>query len=343
MKKVKLLFVITFLLLFITNAYNSVYATENNTDEFVYGNNSDGTLSIIGYTGTDETITIPSEKDGKKVISIRKLNNYNVKHIIVSDGITTIEGSSLWDSINLVSITLPNSVSSINYTAFHDPLFLTIIADPNSYAKEFADTYEMPFCCIKHPNVVYTEAIEPTYYKEGRTEGYICSICGTPISGCKDIPKLTLSPLIPTPKTNNTVTVSSSTYKVTNTKASNSTVEYSGTKKAKKSIIIPATIKVDGKKYKVTSVAKNAFKNNKKLKKITIGNNIKKINANAFKGCKKLKTITIKSKKLKSIGKNAFKGINPKAKIKVPESKLKKYKKLFKNKGLKSTVKIIKI
>lgn len=92
----------------------------------------------------------------------------------------------------------------------------------------------------------------------------------------------------------------------------------------------------------MTSIAKNAFKNNKNLKKVTIGNNIAKIKAGAFKGCKNLKMITIKSKSLKSVGKNIFKGISPKAKIKVPSEKLEKYKKLLANKGQKSTVRIIK-
>lgn len=92
----------------------------------------------------------------------------------------------------------------------------------------------------------------------------------------------------------------------------------------------------------MTTVSKNAFKNNKKLKKVIIGKNVTKIEANAFSGCKNLKAITVKSTKLKSVGKNAFKGIHKNAKIKVPASKLKKYKKLMGKKGQKSTVKIIK-
>lgn len=161
-------------------------------------------------------------------------------------------------------------------------------------------------------------------------------------------PSTTAKPIVPVTTSINyqkgsKISSSSSMYKVTNTSTKNSTVEYSGTKKAKKSLIIPATVKVGNKAYKVTSIAKNAFKNNKKLKKVTLGKNIKKINVNAFKGCKNLKTITINSKSLKTIGKNAFKGINSKARIKVPASRLKKYKKLFKEKGLKSTVKIVKI
>lgn len=122
----------------------------------------------------------------------------------------------------------------------------------------------------------------------------------------------------------------------------NGTVELVQIKDTKNDVLILNTVTVDGIIYRVTSIAKNAFKNNKNLKKVTIGNNIAKIKAGAFKGCKNLKMITIKSKSLKSVGKNIFKGISPKVKIKVPSEKLEKYKKLLANKGQKSTVRITK-
>ena len=90
------------------------------------------------------------------------------------------------------------------------------------------------------------------------------------------------------------------------------------TSKKLKKVTIQKTVTINGKKYKVTAIAKNAFK-----------------------GCKKLKTITIKSVSLKKVGKNAIKGINKKAKIKVPKKYLKKYKKLFTKKaGFVKTMKV---
>ena len=129
-------------------------------------------------------------------------------------------------------------------------------------------------------------------------------------------------------------------YKISNVKSN--TVEYKAPLNNKKATVtVPATVKVSGVTYKVTSIAKNAFKNNKKLKKVTIGANITTIGANAFAGCKNLKTVDIKSKKLKSVGKNAFKGIHKKAVFKVPAKKLKAYKKLLNSKaGIKKTMQI---
>ena len=224
--------------------------------------------------------------------------------------------------------------------------FPLIVANPNSYAKTYADSNHVSFSCIEHSdNLVYRESIAPTYSTVGRNAGYFCSVCGTAVSGGEVIPPLKHEPItiMIIPEKGSTVTVSNSTYKITNSSTKNCTVEYSKTKSTKKNLTIPSTVNINGIKCKVTSIAKNVFKKNKKIKRVTIGNNVTKINANAFKGCKNLKTIIIKSKKLKYIGKNAFKGINSKAKIKVPAKKLKAYKRLFKKKGLKPTVKIVKI
>ena len=130
------------------------------------------------------------------------------------------------------------------------------------------------------------------------------------------------------------VTVNSSKYKVTSVSGTRA-VQFTQGKKNAKSVTIPATVKISGKKYKVTAIANNAFKDNKKLKKVTIGTNVNKIGKAAFKGCKNLKSVVIKTKKLtaKKVGANAFKGINKKAVFKVPKKKVKAYKKIVKAKG----------
>ncbi|MCI8749284.1 MAG: family 43 glycosylhydrolase [Lachnospiraceae bacterium] len=123
------------------------------------------------------------------------------------------------------------------------------------------------------------------------------------------------------------------------------TVEYKKpSAKDGSNIKIPATVKVtvNGKKvtYKVTSIKNNAFKNNKKVKQVTVSRNIKKIGKNAFKNCSKIKKIKIKSSSIKKIGKDAFKGINKKCVIEVPKAKKKAYKKMFRKAGLSKKIKI---
>lgn len=113
--------------------------------------------------------------------------------------------------------------------------------------------------------------------------------------------------------------------------------------KNKTAYTIPRYVTISGMLYFINGINKNAFKNCKKMKKITINGSVEKIGSQAFYGCKNLKQIVIKSSFIKSVGKNALKGINKKAVIKVPKSKLKSYQKKFKKKGQKSSVKIKKL
>ena len=127
------------------------------------------------------------------------------------------------------------------------------------------------------------------------------------------------------------------TYKVTGTTDKKPTVTYISTKKTgKASITIPSSIEVNGVKYQVTSIADNAFRKNKKLKKITIGKEIVSIGKRAFEGCKNLKEIVIETEKLKAktVGKKAFAKTSSEVVVNVPKKKAKEYKKLLRKRGL---------
>ncbi len=107
------------------------------------------------------------------------------------------------------------------------------------------------------------------------------------------------------------------------------TVEYSKpVKKTAKTVTIPSTITVGGIQYKVTSIAKNAFKNNKKITKVTIGKYVKTIGANAFYKCTKLKTVTL-GKSVATIGDKAFYKCTALTKITLPSKVAKIGKQAF--------------
>ena len=217
---------------------------------------------------------------------------------------------------------------------------------------------------------------QPTTTEEGiRT--YTCTRCGH--SYTESIAKLTSPSPQPTatpsdkpetpspqPKGTNLKDDTGAAYKVTSANGKTPAVQYLAPKSGTKgTVTVPFEVTIDGVTYKVTSIADNAFKGNKKLKKvvvgsnitsigknafagctsltsITIGKNVKKIGKNAFTGCKKLKSIIIKTKKLttKTVKKGAFNGISKKVVVKVPKSKYKTYKKLLPAKGLKKAAKI---
>lgn len=162
-----------------------------------------------------------------------------------------------------------------------------------------------------------------TYTAAGQIT-YTCSRCGKK--------RVITTKKLFYPKAGTKYTVAGCQYKVIKAGAEVSLV---GTNKNAKSVTIPAVIKVKGVTYKVTSIGTKAFNGSKKLTKVTVGANIKKISNNAFFKCKSLKTVTIKSVLLtkKTASKRAFKGISRKMVMKVPKKMKKVYVKIFK--GLK--------
>jgi hyaluronoglucosaminidase/hexosaminidase len=133
-----------------------------------------------------------------------------------------------------------------------------------------------------------------------------------------------------------TFTYKNISYKVV---SAGKTVTVTGvTTKKLKSATIPSTVKNDGITYKVVSIQAKAFKGCKKLTKVTIGSNVKKIGKEAFAQCTSLKNVNMKkASNITSIGKKAFSKIKSSAKITVPKKKLAKYKKMLKKAGLPKT------
>lgn len=147
------------------------------------------------------------------------------------------------------------------------------------------------------------------------------------------------APSTPAPEVTNTdQTVRGNViYRILDEKKKTAAVIGAGGNKGKNvtSVTIAKTVNINGVTYKVVQIGKNAFKGCKKLKKVTIGSNIKKIGGSAFVNCGKLKTINMKKANgITSIGSKAFRKINANAKVTVPAKKFKKYSKMLKRAGL---------
>ncbi len=132
-------------------------------------------------------------------------------------------------------------------------------------------------------------------------------------------------------------TVGANKYQVTG----DNTANFIGAKNKKvKKITVPASVTYKKQTFKVTAIGPKACKGYKKLATFTVGKNVTAIGAQAFANTPKLKKIKVQSLVLKKVGAKACKGMHKKGVIKVPKKMLKKYKKLFKGKGQKKTVKI---
>ena len=147
-------------------------------------------------------------------------------------------------------------------------------------------------------------------------------------SQCHQIETRKLNKL-PLPKAGTKYTVGGNQYTVLKAGLS---VRFSKANPKAKTVTIPNTIKVNGINYKVAEVGANAFKNNKKVKKVTIGANVVKIANKAFNKCPSLRNVIIKTTLLtkKTASKKCFSKVSKKMVIKVPKKVKKSYAKIFK-------------
>ncbi|MBR6293426.1 MAG: leucine-rich repeat protein, partial [Lachnospiraceae bacterium] len=111
-------------------------------------------------------------------------------------------------------------------------------------------------------------------------------------------------------------TTASETYAL----SSKGTAKVTKLETADATVVVPETLEIAGKEVPVTSISKNAMKNNKKITAVEIGENITTVGAGAFKGSKNLSNISITAS-ITKISKNAFAGIAPNAVFKIKGTK----------------------
>lgn len=105
-------------------------------------------------------------------------------------------------------------------------------------------------------------------------------------------------------------------------------------------VTIPDAVTINNVSYPVTEIRANTITNNRKVKQVTIGANVTKIQNKAFYNCKNLKVVKVRSKNLKKIAKKAFWKCGKKITLRVPREKLNAYKKLVKKAGLAKKIRV---
>ena len=80
-----------------------------------------GTIAITGYTGSAESVEVPSKINGKMVTDIRYdafAKCLKLKNVVLNKGIETIGFRAFKECINLENVTIPDSVKTIDTGAF---------------------------------------------------------------------------------------------------------------------------------------------------------------------------------------------------------------------------------
>lgn len=226
---------------------------------------------------------------------------YNTK-----DGTVVTNPIAQWDTTYILRLTVkPSAISgdTANVFGYHSDLKLTVNGDIGCSASTNADG-----------SITIHYAFLKTVSKPGGNTGTESGNNNGGDTGNK--PGNNSGNTAQPPKANTVLTdeKNQATYVVTQSGsatgssagAKNGEVTYfAPVNKNSTHVVIPDTVTIDGIKYKITSISKNAFKNNKKITKVTIGKNVKTIGSSAFSGCSKLKTVVF-GKNVTTIGSKAF-------------------------------------
>lgn len=111
----------------------------------------DGKAVITGFTGNDEHIVIPAKIDGIEVygIAASAFEDYQIKSVIISDGVEVIDWFAFYRCSYLESITIPASVRRIGHSAFEGcSTKFTIYCHDTSFAQSYAQSYGITYAII---------------------------------------------------------------------------------------------------------------------------------------------------------------------------------------------------
>ena len=278
--------------------------------------NAPASVTTSKYSGS---IIIPStveyEGDSYRVISIGLyafLNCNDLISVTLPSSITSISTDAFEGCNALTSVNIPESVTSIGQGAFSDCSSLTSIIIPSSVTSigfgAFSNTSALTdiFC--------FAESLPTVHSRDMSSRGEIELINVYGELSC-DYDNVTLhvprgsieaySTTAPWNKFKNIVAIEDQGI-VYNFNDKDKTAEviknpngYSGV------IVIPATVMHDGEKYTVTKIGKDAFRKCSELISVSIPNSVKTMGSYAFSESSNLTSVTIGSS-LTNIGYAAF-------------------------------------
>lgn len=216
-------------------------------------------------------------------------------NVTMQEGVRTLEGNAFNDCKRLQTIILPSTIQSIGSNAFNQCTMLRNVLFLNGNAMLGYDVFNGCPVTLSASKGSRVQAYAKTNGINFKDNG---------------------SYAVPYPSQE--YISGSFRYKVLTSDTNGGTVQViAPINNQKTKLTIPDTIKLNTYNFTVTSIAKNAFKSNKKLKTINMGKYVTSIGDRAFYNCSALTSVNFGSK-VNEIGKAAFRGCSNLKKVKLP-------------------------
>ncbi len=229
---------------------------------------ADNKVTITEYNGYDETVTIPSYINGKKVTAIGEGAFYwndTIKKVIIPGTVTSIGRNAFCDCEKLATVSIPDSVSTIESGAFQSCGSLTSFIFPKNLTtiSSSAFAYTALTNVVLPDNIRYIEgcAFMGCKMTELQISHSVSTIGSWAFEGCENLETLTIP--------ENVKVIGEWAF---------------GGCTSLKNIIIPDN---------VTTIEKCAFCGCSSVVDVLLPNGITKLNQGVFSACSSLKNITV--------------------------------------------------
>lgn len=274
--------------------------------DFEYSEYSSDKAYITNYKGTDSNVIIPSTIDGRTVYRIgsNAFNNKNIVSVTIPDTVTTIDSSAFYNCAVMTTVNMGSGVTSIGSSAFAGCTSLEEITIPKSVTSINSNAFDS----VKR--IIFEEGITtiPSYACYGASQltevvipSTVTRINGSVFYNCTNLETVTI------PKS--VVTISSGTFNgIKNiifeegtTSIPNDAVRGNT---ALESVDIPSTVTsigtyafygctglTDFPFFRITNIGNYAF-GGSGLTEVTIANGTT-VNDYAFYNCKSIEKVTI--------------------------------------------------
>lgn len=264
--------------------------------DYTYEMNSDSTITIVNYGGSEKNLVIPSEIDGYIVTRIGYgafAECKSIETLTIPDGVVSIGDYSFSQATQLREINIPESVASFGRYSFAGCNSLEKIKVPSRIRSL---SYGAFFDCISLKEVILPEGLQ--------------TIGGTAFGNCRSLEKIIFpSSLLSIEGNAFTECVSLDNIVLPEGFTTLGSGVFSGCLSLS-NIVLPSSL---------IGIGQNAFQECVSLESIVIPENVSGLGYGAFTGCTSLKNVNIPSK-VTEIGDATFSGCQSLERIVIPET-----------------------